>query len=161
MELRTANAYLGNRAKLDALFAEDGYVFFRNVLDVNEVTRMKQSLVSLLTGMGYVKPHHDEPVWTGKALIAGQEVPILGSTTAADGPSTAYVRPDGFVVGPADGPGFQARIRDVLSAGTDARLDCVLDDDGSIEVRVPHSVAEKLAPRNRISLVPREVRVWG
>jgi len=100
-------------------------------------------------------------VRNGKALIAGQEVPILGSTTAADGPSTAYVRPDGFVVGPADGPGFQARIRDVLSAGTDARLDCVLDDDGSIEVRVPHSVAEKLAPRNRISLVPREVRVWG
>lgn len=72
MELRTANEYLGNRAKLHALFSEEGYVFFRNVLDVNEVTRMKQSLVSLLTGMGYVEPHHGEPVWTGKALIGGK-----------------------------------------------------------------------------------------
>src|SRR5262249_30175161 len=97
----------------------------------------------------------------GKALIGdGCEVPIIGAP-AANGPATAYVRPDAFQVGPADGPGFGARIRDVLLAGPDARIDCVLDGDGSIEVRVPQDVAEKLAPRNRISLMPRELRVWG
>ena len=97
----------------------------------------------------------------GKAVIAGVDVTILGAATPADGPSTAYARPDAFVVGPADGPGFGARIRDVLLAGPAARIDCVLDDDGAIEVRVPHAVAQKLAPRNRISLIPREVRVWA
>ncbi len=96
----------------------------------------------------------------GKAIIAGCEVNILGRETTSDGPATAYVRPDGFAVGPADGPGFGARIRDVLLAGPDARIDCVLDDDGAIEVRVTHEIAARLAPRNRISLIPREVRVW-
>ena len=85
----------------------------------------------------------------GKAIIAGCEVNILGRETTSDGPATAYVR-----------PGFGARIRDVLLAGPDARIDCVLDDDGAIEVRVTHEIAARLAPRNRISLIPREVRVW-
>ena len=49
----------------------------------------------------------------------------------------------------------------LLLAGPDARIDCVLDDDGSIEVRVAHEVARKLAPKNRISLMPTSVRVWA
>ena len=85
---------------------------------------------------------------------------IIGDP-AANGPGTAYVRPDSFTVGPEGGPGFGARVRDVLLAGPDARIDCVLDDDGSIEVRVAHEVARKLAPKNRISLMPTSVRVWA
>ena len=97
----------------------------------------------------------------GKALIGDCcEVPIIGDP-ADNGPGTAYVRPDSFTVGPEGGPGFGARVRDVLLAGPDARIDCVLDDDGSIEVRVAHEVARKLAPKNRISLMPTSVRVWA
>jgi len=95
------------------------------------------------------------------AVIAGAGVPIIGGAAGLDGSSTAYVRPDAFDVGPADTPGVGARIRDVLLAGPDARIDCVIDGGGAIEVRVPHDVAKGLAPRDRISLAPRTARVWG
>jgi sulfate/thiosulfate transport system ATP-binding protein len=95
----------------------------------------------------------------GKAIIGGVTAPIDGEKPA-DGPATAYIRPGNFDVGPGGGPGLGARVRDVLLAGPDARIDCVIDGDGSIEVRVPHEVARTLAPKDRVSLKPRSVRVW-
>jgi sulfate transport system ATP-binding protein len=95
----------------------------------------------------------------GKAVIGGVTAPIDGDKPK-DGPASAYIRPDNFEVGPEGGPGLGARVRDVLLAGPDARLDCVVDGVGSIEVRAPHEVARTLAPRDRVALKPRSVRVW-
>ena len=66
----------------------------------------------------------------------------------------------GFAIGGADGPGIAARVRNVLLAGPDARIDCVLEDGGALEVRISHDNAKRLAPRDRISLTPHTVRVW-
>lgn len=96
----------------------------------------------------------------GIAIIAGAGVPIIGAKPASNGPAMAHVRPDGFALGAADAPGLAARVRNVLLAGPDARIDCVLEDGGALEVRVAHEDAKRLAPRDRISLTPHTVRVW-
>ncbi len=97
----------------------------------------------------------------GMAVIGGVSAPIIGQKPDKDGPATAYIRPDGFQIGPKDGEGLGARIRDVLLAGPDARIDCVIDNDGAVEVRVPHKAAKGLAPKDRITLKARAVRVWA
>lgn len=96
----------------------------------------------------------------GIAIVAGAGVPIVGSRPASNGDAIAHVRPDGFTVGAADAPGLAARVRNVLLAGPDARIDCVLDDGGPLEVRISHEEAKRLAPRDRVTLTPNTVRVW-
>jgi sulfate transport system ATP-binding protein len=95
----------------------------------------------------------------GIAIIAGTGVPIIGPHPH-DGEATAHARPDAFNVSTGDGQGLAARVRNVLSAGPDVRLDCVLESGAAIEVRIPHEDAGKLSPRDRITLTPRAVRVW-
>ena len=60
-----------------------------------------------------------------------------------------------------DGPGVSARVRDVVTAGPDARLVCRLEDGGVVEVRVAHEEAAKFAPRDKVRLTPKAVRVWA
>jgi sulfate transport system ATP-binding protein len=98
-------------------------------------------------------------VESGVARIYGAAAPIVGALPA-DGPATAYVRPDAFEVAPAGGPGFAAKVRDVVSAGASARLDCAFNGGSSIEVRVPHTIAASIKPGDAIALSPREARVW-
>jgi sulfate/thiosulfate transport system ATP-binding protein len=93
------------------------------------------------------------------AEIAGQLVPIDG-VQPTQGRATAYARPDAFSVLPPDRPGLGARIRGVLLAGPEARLDCVLDSGEALEVRIPHDLAIRLAPREKVTLLPTRVRVW-
>ncbi|MEJ0061163.1 MAG: TOBE-like domain-containing protein [Terricaulis sp.] len=95
----------------------------------------------------------------GIAVIAGSGVPIVGPHPES-GPATAYARPDAFTVTVGEGPGQPARVRNVLLAGPDARIECAVEGDGSIEVRVTHEEAAKLSPRDLVSLAPRAVRVW-
>ena len=92
------------------------------------------------------------------ALIEGARVPILGPHPQS-GSFMAYARPDGFVV-EKGGPGAAARVRDVITAGPDARLVCRLEGDGAIEVRITHEEAKRFAPRDQVRLTPRAVRVW-
>jgi sulfate/thiosulfate transport system ATP-binding protein len=96
----------------------------------------------------------------GIAIISGAGVPILGPHPA-NGPALAYARPDAFKVSVGEGQGIAARVRNVMLAGPDARIDCMLDGDGAIEVRLSHDEAAKLAPRDKVTLTPRAVRVWG
>ncbi len=96
----------------------------------------------------------------GQAVFGSATVAITGQSPA-DGPATAYVRPDLFNVIPGEGPGLRARLRDVVSAGASGRLDCMLDSGESLEIRVPHEVAQKLKPGDMVTVAPREVRVWG
>ena len=63
--LHEANQYLGDKDRLDALFADDGYLFFRGVLKAEEVQAAKQDLVRVLQKQGVVKPGATEPLWTG------------------------------------------------------------------------------------------------
>jgi sulfate transport system ATP-binding protein len=96
----------------------------------------------------------------GVAIIDGVGIPIRGEHTAS-GQAKAYARPDEFEVGLGEGPGFGARVRNLILAGPDARIDCTLDRGGTVEVRLSHEEAAKLSPRDQVRLTPRHVRVWG
>jgi sulfate/thiosulfate transport system ATP-binding protein len=97
-------------------------------------------------------------VEAGVATIGAARVPLVGGT-ATSGPATAYIRPDSFDIGPANGPGIVAKLRDVVSAGASGRLDCDTEG-GEIEVRVPHAIAQALKPGDTVTLSPREARAW-
>ncbi len=96
----------------------------------------------------------------GVAEIGAARAPIVGPAPA-DGPATAYIRPDSFDVGDAHGPGIRAKLRDVVSAGASGRLDCEIEGGLHIEVRVPHAVAQGLKPGDVVTITPREARVWA
>lgn len=95
----------------------------------------------------------------GIAIIDGFGAPIVGEHPS-NGVATAYLRPDEFAVETGEGPGLPARVRNLILAGPDARLDCALDRGGAIEVRISHEDAARLSPRQRVRLLPRRVRVW-
>jgi len=96
----------------------------------------------------------------GIAVIDGYGVPIVGEHRAR-GVALAHLRPDGFSVETGEGPGLAARVRNLILAGPEARIDCALERGGSIEVRVSHDQAGKLSPRQRVRLLPQRVRVWA
>jgi 1-deoxypentalenic acid 11beta-hydroxylase len=60
---REANNYLDDPERLNAQFAEDGYLFFRGVLE--GVESVKREFVRVLQAQGAVKDGASEPVWTG------------------------------------------------------------------------------------------------
>jgi ectoine hydroxylase-related dioxygenase (phytanoyl-CoA dioxygenase family) len=66
--LREANAYLDDAAKLQQLWEDEGYLFFRSVLDRNEVERVKQDMTRILREQGLVKAGASEPLWSGADL---------------------------------------------------------------------------------------------
>ncbi|MGE3303501.1 MAG: sulfate/molybdate ABC transporter ATP-binding protein [Hyphomonadaceae bacterium] len=96
----------------------------------------------------------------GVAHIAGAEAPILGAASGISGAATCFARPDSFRLTPGEAAGLLARVRNVLLAGPDARIDCVLDSGEPVEVRVSHEEAAQFSPKDRVTLAPREVRVW-
>jgi sulfate transport system ATP-binding protein len=96
----------------------------------------------------------------GRARIGSLDAPVLGPV-AAEGAATAFVRPDAFDVGPEGGPGLPARVRNVMTAGPDTRLECVLDTGQTVEARLAHEAAQGLAERQRVTLTPRAVRIWA
>lgn len=62
---REANEYLGDAKRLNELFEEEGYLFFRNVLRGTE--KVKRDFIRVLQEQGAVKPGVSEPIWTGLA----------------------------------------------------------------------------------------------
>jgi sulfate transport system ATP-binding protein len=96
----------------------------------------------------------------GIAIIDGYGAPIVGPHPAS-GTARAYMRPDEFKLDAGEGPGLYARVRNLILAGPDARVDCALERGGSLEVRISHDEADKLSPRQRIRVLPRRVRVWA
>jgi 1-deoxypentalenic acid 11beta-hydroxylase len=63
---REATSYLGDHERLQTMFDEDGYLFFRGVLE--GVDRVKQEFVRSLQRQGAVRPGASEPIWTGTKL---------------------------------------------------------------------------------------------
>lgn len=65
---RVANEYLDDFERLNTLFKEEGYLFFRNVLSLDEIFKAKRDLVELLQKQGAVKAGASDPVWTGTGI---------------------------------------------------------------------------------------------
>jgi len=67
-KLQTANHLLNDFDKLSALYLEEGYLFFRNVLNERAVLRAKQEFVRVLQQQGVAKADESEAIWTGAGL---------------------------------------------------------------------------------------------
>jgi hypothetical protein len=68
-EFNVSNALLGDRAALDAAFARDGYWFFRNVLDLEAVGRLRAVYLEILDQLGVIEPGHDDvAIYNGAPL---------------------------------------------------------------------------------------------
>jgi hypothetical protein len=67
-ELRTTNHAIGNRAELNRIMAEQGYWFFRDVLDTRVVAEMREIYIDVLVKMGVVDPGSKVPLWNGAPL---------------------------------------------------------------------------------------------
>jgi 1-deoxypentalenic acid 11beta-hydroxylase len=65
-EFRESTQYLGEPKQLNAIFDEDGYVFFRGVLQ--GVEQVKHDFVRILQQQGAVKPGVSEPLWSEASL---------------------------------------------------------------------------------------------
>jgi sulfate/thiosulfate transport system ATP-binding protein len=96
----------------------------------------------------------------GAAVFAGARAKLLGGSLTRAGAGLAYVRPDAFDIAAGEAEGLRAVLRDVVSAGASARLDCLVDGGDAIEIRAPHDVARTLKIGDRVTLRPREARVW-
>ena len=67
-ELQVANHLLNDFEKLSTLYHEEGYLFFRNVLDESAVVKARQEFVRVLQRQGVAKVDESEAVWTGAGL---------------------------------------------------------------------------------------------
>ncbi len=67
-EFQTANQYLDDNDTLNSVFDQQGYLYFRDVLDTSEVRAVKSDFVQELQRQGFAKPGCSDPIWTGKDL---------------------------------------------------------------------------------------------
>src|SRR5258707_407 len=67
-ELQPANHLINDFEKLSALYHEEGYLFFRNVLDECAVLEAKQEFVRVLQQQGIAQANESEAIWTGTGL---------------------------------------------------------------------------------------------
>ncbi|HUE14272.1 MAG TPA: phytanoyl-CoA dioxygenase family protein [Planctomycetaceae bacterium] len=73
-----ANESLHDFDVLDSQFREDGYLFFRQVLDVAQVLEVKRDFVRVLQQQGIVRAGTSEPIWTGAGLGAIDDNALYG-----------------------------------------------------------------------------------
>jgi len=66
--LRTANHTVGDPDSTAEMIAEDGYLYFKDVLDHEAIARLRQKYLDVLVDMGFVDPGASDPVWNGKDL---------------------------------------------------------------------------------------------
>ena len=65
-ELDVHNDLLGDHERLREVFREEGYLFFRDVLDHDAVEAVRDKYLSILVGdYGVVDPGRRDPVWNG------------------------------------------------------------------------------------------------
>ncbi|MFN8006885.1 MAG: phytanoyl-CoA dioxygenase family protein [Terriglobia bacterium] len=75
-DFQISNHLIHDFDKLNQVFYEEGYLFFRNVLDVNAVEEVKQDFLRVLQEQGVVKTGESEPVWTGAGLEQIDDNPL-------------------------------------------------------------------------------------
>ena len=66
--LRSANHTVGEPEKTAEMIRQDGYLFFKDVLDQGAVARLRRKFVDVLLDMGVVDPGQEEPIWNGADL---------------------------------------------------------------------------------------------
>ena len=67
-ELKETNAYLGDWAALNQILQDQGYWFFKGVLDHDAVVEMRKHYNEVLAQWDLVDPDEAEPVWNGGSL---------------------------------------------------------------------------------------------
>jgi hypothetical protein len=65
---KIANDCLDDFERLNSQFRDDGYLFFRQVLDVDNVLQVGRDFIRVLQKQGIVKPGLPETIWTGRGL---------------------------------------------------------------------------------------------
>jgi hypothetical protein len=93
-ELRVANEHIDDKTMLDRLFADEGYLFFRDVFDVESVAVVRRAMTATLERLGLVVPGSDLPIsnGTGVGPGAGQTVaPALDEEYSRQGLWQAFV----------------------------------------------------------------------
>ncbi len=63
--LREANHCLDDPEALDRMWNEDGYLFFRNILDKNDMAEVRRTYLDVLVELGVVDADAEEPIWNG------------------------------------------------------------------------------------------------
>jgi hypothetical protein len=89
-----ANDDLDNLDRLNQILAEDGYLFFRGVLDPDEVGRVREDFIRVLQAQGFVAPGEASPTWTGRAFDLLDDDPLYALTSydeLANSPRTISV----------------------------------------------------------------------
>jgi 1-deoxypentalenic acid 11beta-hydroxylase len=82
--LRIANDVLDDHERLTALYRDEGYLFFRGVLDGEEVERVKRDFVRVLSQQGIVEAGETEPVWTGAPIDGFDDTPLYALESYAE-----------------------------------------------------------------------------
>ena len=67
-ELNDSTHLVGDRAALDAVWERDGYWFFRGVLDLDAVHRLRDVFLGFLLEYGLVRPGDSQARYTGASL---------------------------------------------------------------------------------------------
>ncbi len=75
---KTHNESLNDFDRLEASFQEDGYLFFRDVLDAAQVLEVQRDFVRVLQQQAVVPPGTSEPIWTGAGLEAIDDNGLYG-----------------------------------------------------------------------------------
>jgi 1-deoxypentalenic acid 11beta-hydroxylase len=80
--LREANEHLGDSERLNALFNEEGYLFFRRALE--RVEDLKAAFIRELQRQGAVRAGESEPVWSGAGIDQIDESRLYALLPAVD-----------------------------------------------------------------------------
>ena len=75
-DLQASNDCLDDAETLNRIFNQQGYLFFRSVLNVQQVQEVKNDFTRELQRQGFVKQSSSEPVWTGRNLEELDDEPI-------------------------------------------------------------------------------------
>ena len=64
---REANPYIDSAHTLASKFADDGYLFFRDLLDTKRVETVRDNIISVLKKHGFINQDANfDPIWSGK-----------------------------------------------------------------------------------------------
>jgi len=80
---REANQDLGNLSRLNSAFLDDGYLFFRRVLNLDQVNAVKRDYVQALQRQAVVRPGVTEAVWTGLGIDQIDELELYAQPSTA------------------------------------------------------------------------------
>ena len=113
-EFEISNPYLHDADCLNRRFHQDGYLFFRGVLDPKEVEQVKREFVQILQEQGVVQRGCSEPVWTGLSLEHIDDTPLYRLSSYDDILESATTM--GLLERLFQGPVFRYRNTDIRFA---------------------------------------------